>query len=314
MNLSERFRPQDWEEVIGQDAVIQSLKEILARNEMPPALLFIGQAGTGKNTVAQIFAKHYLGEGWRNYFHEFNASDTRKIDDIRNTIKPMSRIIAKQIINLTEADGLTPDSQQALRRIMELTQNTVFILDVNNESKIIDPIKSRCAEYRFRPLSEENVIRRLISICESEGIAVTFSEEERLGFEQIYKISHGDMRKAINELEKIITAKKEINAQTVLEMNKTINMVYDCLKTALAGDFEKAKNIMEDAYLMSGQNTDIIMDGLVDGVSQLQQEDIKIRLFYELGELEHRLNQTHRPLIPLSSFISYVWVCNHLKR
>lgn len=276
-------------------------------------MLFIGSAGTGKNTIAQIFAKHYLGEKWRNYFFEFNASDARKIDDVRSLIKPLSRVAVKQIVNLTESDGLTQDSQQALRRIMETSQNTVFIFDCNNESKIIDPIKSRCAEFRFKPLSEEVVIRRLIEIAESEGVQLKWSTEEQQGFTQIYKLSHGDMRKAINELEKIVTSNKEINPETVSALTK-INIVHDSLKSALNGDFEKAKNLIEDAYIQTGYNTDLIMDGLIEAVSKIENEEVKIRLFYELGELEHRLQSTHRALVPLTAFISYVWIAPRLKR
>ena len=340
MKLYEKFRPDNWDtdkygnplnisSVIGQQDIVISLKEMVEKSKInsncrPPDLLFIGQRGIGKNTVAQIFARQYLGEGWLSHFHEFNASDSRKLGDIREVIKPLSKLKVKQIINLTEADGMTGNtesSQDALRRIMETAVNTVFILDVNDESKIIDPIKSRCAEFRFHPLSEEAVIRRLVAICEAEKVNLDdkgnfiLSLPVEQGLSQIYKISHGDMRKAINELEKIITAKKEINAQTVLELSKTINLVYDALKTALAGDFEKAKNLIEDSYILSGQNTDIILDALTDGIGQLPQNDeVKIRLFYELGELEHRLSLTHRAIIPLTAFVSFAYVAPHLRR
>lgn len=177
-------------------------------------------AGTGKNTVAQIFAKHYLGENWKTQFTEINASDECGIDDIREKIKRLSNLIMTLVLNLTEADGLTPDSQHALRRIMETSRNAVFILDANDESKIIDPIKSRCTEFRFKPLSFEDVNSRLYEICESEGVTVTHSQEEKEAFAQIYKTSKGDMRKAINELEKAITADNKIEAKIILEIEE----------------------------------------------------------------------------------------------
>jgi len=286
---------------------------MLSKPDKPPDMLFVGAPGIGKNTLVQIFAKHYLGAGWETNLHEFNASDTRKLSDIRDTIKPLSKIVMKQIINLTEADSMDRLAQPALRRIMETTKNTLFIFDVNDESKIIPAIKSRCAEYRFKPLNEEQILRQLITICEKEGVKVTFSEDERKGFTQLYKISHGDLRKAINELEKIITADKQINATSVLELSKTINMMDECIKNALSGDFTKAKNIMEDSYIISGRNTDLIMDGLLETVNNIENEKVKLRLFYELGELEHRLQSTHRPLIPLSSFVAFATVAPHLR-
>jgi len=319
--LYERYRPTDFDSVSGQEDIIASLKEMLLKPQRLPDMIFLGMRGVGKNSIAQIVARHYLGEGWLQHFHEYNASDSRKLEDIRQVIKPMSKLKVKQIINLTECDGMIELAQQALRRIMETSENTVFILDANDESKIIDPIKSRCAEFRFHPLSEEAVIRRLVAICEAEKVNLDekgnfiLSLPVEQGLSQIYKISHGDMRKAINELEKIITAKKEINPQTVLELSKTINLVYDSLKTAFAGDFEKAKNLIEDSFILSGQNTDIILDALTDGISQLPiNDEVKIRLFYELGELEHRLGSTHRAIIPLTAFVSFAWIAPHLRK
>lgn len=280
----------------------------------PSHLLFIGPPGTGKTTVAQCFAKAYLRTSWRNYFHEFNASDARKIDDIRNKIKPLSRLKVKQIIFLDEVDGMrTPnnDAQQALRRVMEQTENTIFILTANYPSKIIDAIKSRCTIFRFKPLGEGEVLKKLLSICKSEGIKLKMNDEEREGFFQIIRITGGDLRKAINELEKLITSNKEINTKNVIESTKA-NIISDCVDKALNGDFLKAKNLLEDAYIMSGNNTDLIFDDLVLAVATIQNEQLQARIFYELGELEHRLRTTYRPLLQFTAFLSFVHVAPHL--
>lgn len=231
LNLTEKYRPKDWEEVKGQDQTIAALKEILAKagkplhffsflekgsarvqNGKPPNMLFIGPSGTGKTTIARIFAKHYGSN-----VEEFNASDERGLEVVREKIKRLSNVNMSVLFYLNEADGITKDAQAALRSIIEKSANAVFIFDVNNESKIIDPIKSRCTEFRFKPLSFDDVITRLYEICEGEGVKVTSSKEEKEAFTQIYKKSHGDLRKAINELEKMITSNKELNVKTVLE-------------------------------------------------------------------------------------------------
>jgi len=311
--LVEKYRPTEFSQVVAQTQVVEPLKEMLKRGEHPPHMLFVGPAGTGKNTVAQCFAKAYFGAAWKPYFIEFNASDSRKIDDVRNKIKPLSQLKVEQIIFLDEVDGMGIDAQHALRRIMEQSQNTVFILSANHQSKIIEPLQSRCAIFRFRPLSDDKILERLITICQGEGITLKFDEDERAGFMQIVKMCHGDLRKAINELEKLITANKEINAKNVIELSKA-DIVNECVKTALNGDFEKAKNLMEDAYIMSGNNSDLIFDDLVQAVTQLDDENLKANFYYKLGELEHHLRTTNRPLVQFIAFIAWVWVAPHLRR
>jgi len=231
LNLSEKYRPKDWDEVVSQKRVISALKEILAKcqkpigffdfdepteGRKPPNMLFIGPPGTGKTTIAKIFAKQY-----GSCVEEFNASDERGLEVIREKIKPLSNVVITVLIYLNEADGITKDAQAALRSIMENSKNAVFILDVNDESKIIDPIKSRCTEFRFKPLNLAEVTRRLTEICEGEGIQLTSSEEAKAAFDKIYKNGQGDMRKAINELEKIITVDKKLNVANILENVET---------------------------------------------------------------------------------------------
>jgi replication factor C small subunit len=314
--LVDKYRPKRFDDVKGQDHIISVLNEMIAKKdiEQPPNLLFYGPPGTGKTTLALIFADLYLEGLKRNInFFELNGSDSRKIDDMREKVKPLTKTIAKIVIFFTEADEITDAAQAALRRISEVSKNTLFIFDLNDESKFIDAMQSRCAGFRFKPLSEEVMINKLYDICEAEKVKLTYSPEENEGFRQVLKLSHGDLRRAINELSKLITSQKEINVQNVLQTVKA-SLIYESLQTALNGDFEKAKNIIEDAYLTSGNNVDLILDGLIDGVSKIENEDIRVRLFYELGELEHRLQSTHRPVIPLVSFISFVHICPHLKR
>jgi replication factor C small subunit len=317
MPYVDRYRPVEFSGVFGQEHVVNPLKEIVEKwkcnHDKPPNMLFLGPAGVGKTTLAVCFAKALYGENYRNHFHEYNASDDRKIEVIRTKIKPQSQSVIDQIIFFDEADGLTLDSQQALRRIIERSQHTTFILSANIESKLIEPIRSRCVPFRFKRLSDVQVLDKLAKICEAEGVKVTFNDEERDAFKQILEESHGDMRKAINVLEKIITAKKELNVKSVLEM-KSVPLVSQALNTALEGKLVDAKNFIEDAYAMGGSNIDGIVDDFYFAVSELKSEDIQACLYHELGELEHRLKTTNRPLIQLTSFVAYSWVVTHVGR
>lgn len=313
----EKYRPKNFNEVIGQEKIVNSLREMVKRkkqnNEPLSNMLLSGPPGVGKTTLAICLAKELYGENWKIYYHEFNASDTRKIDDIRYKIKPMSRIQTEIIIFFDEADGLGFDAQQALRRIMEKSTNAIFILSVNNERKLNEAIRSRCTPFRFRPLSKSNIGQMLRRVLEGERIKLKRTQEESQAIYQIIEDSRGDLRKALNILEKIITSNKELNVQSVLEL-KPVDQILKAIETALSGDFVKAKNLIEDVYLESGENIERILDTIYSSLEKIPDEDIRNRLYYELGDLEHRIQYSYRPLYQLVSFIAFVWIAPHLEK
>ena len=135
---------------------------------------------------------------------ELNASDDRGIQAIRDKVKSFAqKIVTKlenksladfQIIILDEADLLTNDAQSALRRIIEdNSSQTRFCIICNYVSKIIDPIVSRCAKFRFNALSEETQIKHLNDIAKRENMKINSSI-----INKIQKVSQGDLRKSIN--------------------------------------------------------------------------------------------------------------------
>jgi len=320
-NLSERNRPKTWDTVMGQDDIKSSLREMIARykklGHMPPHLMFKGPSGTGKTTIAYIYANEFLEGGIKRdvNFFEFNGSDDRGIKVMQEKIKPLTRIVNIIIIFISEADRLTDEAQGALRRITELTQNARFIFDLNEENKIIDAMKSRCAEFTFRPLDEDHIIERIYQVFDAEGIKSTMDTEEENAIRHIIHTSRGDMRKIFNNLEKVITADKTINSQNILELNNSINIVADCVKQALAGDFDKAKNLIEDAYIMSGYSTDLLVDGFLDAIATtITNKELQVWAYIRLGELAHRLENSRRPLCPLWSFVGELWRASYLKR
>ena len=160
----EKHRPQSVTQIKGQAAVVQRLGTY-AGNKNFPHLLFAGPPGTGKTTAAMALTKDIFGQDFRQNLLEMNASDERKLESIRTKVKQFARTqpygcAAFKIIFLDEADALTNDAQGALRRIMEQYAETCrFILSCNYSSKIIEPIQSRCAVFRFRPLSDADVAR-----------------------------------------------------------------------------------------------------------------------------------------------------------
>jgi len=303
MNWNEKYRPKTLGEVVGQDDVVNALKQM---KELNTNLLFSGPPGVGKTTIALILAKKF-----NLPMYETNASDDRGIDIIRNEIKTQSRMGKKRIIFLDEAENLTLDAQGALRRIMEKT-HSIFILSGNNCWKIIDPIVSRCATYEFKPLEIGIVLGRLVEICNAEGI--TIEENAQDGLVELLEQSGGDMRKAINILTKVINTDKKITLATIKSFIKP-KIAKESLKMALEGDFIKAQRLMEDAYSESRMSPIYIIKELYESIKEVPNEEHRIKLFRELAITE-RACKTQAdpvsPLIQLIGFISSAYLIPHL--
>ena len=202
----EKYRPTNLNEVSAQSDVVKSLKKVLETKNLPH-LIFFGPSGCGKTSTILALSKELFGEKfYKERVIELNASDERGINVIRDKIKtyakksinPKDNIPPWKIIILDEADNMTSDSQFALRRIMEeYSKLTRFCIICNYHNKIIDPINSRCALFRFKPIKQEDLIVKLKEICQKENLNLS---DEFLN--QVIKFSRGDLRKAINFLQK----------------------------------------------------------------------------------------------------------------
>ena len=218
----ERHRPRTVGDIKGQTSVVQRLASYATMKDFPH-LLFAGPPGTGKTTAAMALTRDVYGKEFRQNLLEMNASDERKLESIRTKVKQFARTApfggaSFKIIFLDEADALTNDAQGALRRIMEQYAETCrFILSCNYSSKIIEPIQSRCAVFRFRPLAEAEVSDQVHSVAKIEGI--TLDDEAA---EALVRISQGDLRKAITALQ----------VAAALENKITRNLIYETSATA----------------------------------------------------------------------------------
>lgn len=199
------------------------LKNSLDTGELPH-LIFSGSPGTGKTSTALALCNILFSPQERkNRVLELNASDERGIDAVRNKIKSFSSLAVQpgpvpfKVIILDEADSMTKDAQNALRRIIEVhSAVTRFIIICNYISKIIDPILSRCARFRFQRLTKESVIKRLEFIAQEENLVI----EDQDVFETLFNISNGDMRKAITFLQSA-SVTGSISSLLLLEISGT---------------------------------------------------------------------------------------------
>ncbi|ORX85180.1 P-loop containing nucleoside triphosphate hydrolase protein [Anaeromyces robustus] len=224
----EKYRPKNMDEVSSQEEVVKVLRKTMETKNLPH-LLFYGPPGTGKTSTILALARELYGpELMKSRVLELNASDDRGIDVIREKVKNFSRLAVSQntngnsscppykIVILDEADSMTNDAQTALRRTMEISSKvTRFCLICNYVSRIIDPLTSRCAKFRFKSLGKESMKSRLEEICKCENIPYT---DEALN--ELINVSEGDMRKSITYLQSASQLSK-------IEGSLTPNMVFE---------------------------------------------------------------------------------------
>ena len=304
---TEKYRPKDFSEIKGQKDIVKRIKAFVEQQNIPH-LLFAGPAGVGKTTLALIIAKKLFGDSWHQNYMDLNASDERGIDIIRSKVKDFARTKAMgdvpyKIIFLDECDALTREAQQALRRTMEnYTQNCRFILSANYSSKIIDPIQSRCAMFRFKPLDKKEIFAIIESIEKEEKIKVNEKAKDAL-----YIISEGDARRLNNVLQSCAAISKNINEEIVYSMASVAKPkeVGEVLKLALQNKFIDARNKLMDVMLNYG------LSG-IDMIKQIQQEifnleidnEKKMLLMEKCGEIEFRLTEGSDEFIQLETLLA----------
>ncbi|MBO7205929.1 MAG: replication factor C small subunit [Candidatus Methanomethylophilaceae archaeon] len=306
---TEKYRPKSLDDVVGQRHAVERLKAYVESRNMPP-LLFTGPAGRGKTTCSLAMAKEMFGGEWKGNFMELNASDERGIDVVRGKIKEFARTAPLggaefKIIFMDEADALTSDAQAALRRTMEkFSKICRFILSCNYSSKIIDPIQSRCAVFRFQPVSKDDVRGFLMKIITAENVDI---EEDAI--EGLVHVARGDMRRAVNSLQVAASLNNRIDMDTIYQVTGMANPeeVKGMLEMALDGNFVGARDRLDEIMITYGLSGQDIIRQIHSSFFDLSIDDSeKVRLMYKTGEIEFRIVEGSNERIQLEALLAYL--------
>lgn len=308
----EKYRPKNLDEVVGLKDIVESLKAFMKNPKTMPHLMLAGVPGTGKTTIALAIAHELYGTNWKSFTLELNASDERGIDTVRERIKDFSRYsrtgfgnIPFALIILDECDQMTGPAQTALRRIMEIGSRTSrFILICNQSSKIIEPIQSRCAIFRFSRIDKQAMKEQLICIATKEKVNLLPEAAER-----IVEFSEGDLRHAINALQTASAYKEGVVDEKTVALvigEASPVQVQKMIRKALYGDFMEARKTMYDimgSYGFSG--TEIIrqVQREIFKMSDLTAEQ-KADLSGVIGEYDFRLTEGANSDIQLSALLA----------
>jgi len=304
---TEKYRPSEFSDFVGQED-IRARVEALVGSLNIPHLLFAGPAGIGKSTLALIIVKTLYGENWKENYLELNASDERGISVVREKVKDFARTksignVSFKTIFLDEADALTPEAQQALRRTMENYSATCrFILSCNYSSKIIDPIQSRCAIFRFKLLERKDIQKIIDKISQTEKLHI---DPEAL--EIIFEGSEGDCRKCINILQSTasISPSISLNLVSTIISNAKPKDIRIVLSSALAGDFQKAREKLLDIMLKESISGQDVIKSIQKEIWNLPIEpELKVKLTEKTGEIEFRMVEGSDPFIQLQALLA----------
>ncbi|MEM0475510.1 MAG: replication factor C small subunit [Candidatus Norongarragalinales archaeon] len=304
----EKYRPRKLRDVIGHEAVTKRL-EAFVRSKNLPHLLFCGPPGSGKTACALAMAHELYGEAIAQCFMELNASDERGIDVVRGKIKDFARTlplsdVSFKLILLDECDSMTSEAQQALRRTMEtFSGNTRFVLSANYSSRIIEPIQSRCAVFRFPRLGESEVRKIVDRVAEGEGLKLDDKARDAVVY-----VADGDARKAINVLQGASgLGEKKVTEDEVFKVASRARPkeVGEMVRLALRGDFLKARALLDDLMMRYGlSGEDVIAQVYREIVSLDVDDEAKLALVERVGEYDFRIGEGANERVQLEALLA----------
>lgn len=299
----EKYRPSKLDELVAHEQIVKTLTKFI-ENRTLPHLLFYGPPGTGKTTTVLAAARQmYSPTKMASMVLELNASDERGIDVVRNTIVNFAQTKGLQafstssntgtvpfkLVILDEADAMTKDAQNALRRVIEkYTDNVRFCIICNYLASIVPAIQSRCTRFRFAPLDQKLIVPRLEYIVETEQLKMTPD-----GKDALLIVSKGDMRTVINTLQSTAMSFDTVSENTVYQCigQPTPKEMKEVVKTLLNDPSKKCMNTIQTKLFENGYALQDVITHLHDFVFTLDIPDEAMSaIITGLGEVEENLS------------------------
>ncbi|CAD5212365.1 unnamed protein product [Bursaphelenchus okinawaensis] len=293
--LVEKYRPKDLSELVSHTDIISTIKKMIRDNRVPH-FLFYGPPGTGKTSTILAMAHELYGKlEYRSMVLELNASDDRGIETVRGKIIRFAENSAMgfgpsedgkfKLIVLDEADSMTKDAQNALKRVIEkYSKNVRFCLICNHLSSIIPAIQSRCTRFRFPPLKEDQIKPRLDFVVKNEGLSVTED-----GKKALFELSGGDMRKILNVLQSTYLAFGEVTEKNIYACVGQPNpeIIKKIIHSAMNDSGEEAIRTIKRLLKENALSMADVLENMADLVLATGfKENIAAHLIMELSKIQ----------------------------
>lgn len=291
----EKYRPGDSKNIILSEFTKNKIDSIIEQKDMPN-IIITGNSGTGKTSTILTISKQLYGKYSKECTLDFNASDERGkkyvIETINNFCKSRISIPESEknnysthkLILLDEADNMTTKAQQLISNLMDTFTSTRFAFTCNDSTKIIDAIQSRCTILRYKKLSEEQLLERLLHICGEEN--VKYTDE---GIKSIVVISNGDMRQAINNLQLTHNAYGEVTIDNVFKLCDKPHpvIINDIFTSCYSKQFRKGIGMVLELHEKGYSSHDIGLSMII-ALKYLKgteiPEEVKIKYFNEISK------------------------------